>query len=204
MRLGLGDPEYRQKRLARRHDRHVVFEHDQRIADGVDDALRQLPVALALGARRALLADVLDGEQDGAVMVAGAENLARIDQHGAPADGREIVLDLEAFDRCAMRDHALKQRAQRGDIPLPVAEIVNETALGLARAGAKRLVERAIGGCDDQISVENDERARHGLDNVARGNIGHGVSVREQNSAIAVVPSDFNYVASMSLTESCS
>ena len=55
-------------------------------------------------------------------MVAGAENLARIDQHGAPADGREIMLDLEALDRGAMRDHAFQQRAQRGNIPLPVAE----------------------------------------------------------------------------------
>ena len=120
-RLRLGDPEYRQKRLARGHDRHVVFEHDQRIADRVDDALRELPVALALRSGGAFLADILDGEQDGAVMVAGAENLARIDQHRAPANGREIVLDLEPFDRCAMRDHALKQCAQRGDIPLPVS-----------------------------------------------------------------------------------
>ena len=145
----LGNPEHRQKRLARRHDRHVVFEHDQRIADGVDDALGQLPVALALLARRAFLADILDGEQDEAVMVAGAENLARIDQHGAPANGREIVLDLEAFDRRAMRDHAFEQSAQRGNIPLPVAEVVDQAAFGLVGAGAEGLVEGAIGGCDD-------------------------------------------------------
>ena len=89
MRFGLGDPEHGQEGLARRHDGHVVFQHHQRIADGVDDALRQLPVAVAFLAGGALLADVLDGQQDEAVMVAGAEDLARVDQHGAPADGRE-------------------------------------------------------------------------------------------------------------------
>ena len=133
--------------------------------------LRQLPVALALVPGRALLADILDGEQDEAVMIAGAKDLAGVDQHRAPADGRKIMLDLEAFDRCAMRDHALEQSAQRGNVPLPVAEVVDKTALGLGGARAKRLVERAIGGCDVQISVENDERAGHGLDDVARSNV---------------------------------
>ena len=147
--LGLGNSEYRQKRLARRHDRHVVFQHDQRIADSVDDALRELPVALAFGPRRAFLADILDGQQDRTVMVAGAENLACIDQHRAPADGREIVLDLEPFDRGAMWDHAFQQGAQRRNIPLPVSEVVNETALGLVGAGAKRLVKGAVGRGDD-------------------------------------------------------
>ena len=173
VRLRLGDPEHRQERLARGHDRHVVFEHDQGIADGVDDALGQLPVALALLPGRALLADILDGEQDEAVMVAGAKNLPGVDQHGAPANGREIMLDLEPFDRCAMGDHALEQGAQRGDIPLPVSEVVDMTSLGLVGARAERLVERAIGRGDVQVSVENDERAGHGLDNVARSNIGH-------------------------------
>ena len=75
MRFRLGDPEYRQERLARRHDRHVVLEDDQGISDRVDDALGQLPVALALGPGRALLADILDGEQDGTVVVAGVKDL---------------------------------------------------------------------------------------------------------------------------------
>jgi hypothetical protein len=114
MRLGLGDSEHRQECLARGHDRHVVLEHDQGIADRIDDALGQLPVAVALLPGRAFLADVFDRQQDETVMVAGAEDLARVDQHRAPADGREIVFDLEPFDRGAMGNHALEQGAQRG------------------------------------------------------------------------------------------
>ena len=48
MSLRLGNPEYRQESLARGHDRHVAFEHDQGIADRVDDTLGKSPVALAL------------------------------------------------------------------------------------------------------------------------------------------------------------
>ena len=187
-RLGLGDSEDGQERLAGRHDGHVVFEHDQRIADRVDDALGQLPVALALGPGRALLADILDGQQDGTVMVAGAEYLARIDQHRAPANRREIVLDLEPFDRCTMRDHALEQGAQGGDVPLPVSQFVDVTSLGLVGAGAERLVEGAIGRGDVEISVENDERAGDGLDNFAGGNLGHGFLLLKHYRAWAVVP----------------
>src|ERR1700692_4512782 len=99
MGLRLGDPEYRQKGLARSHDRHVAFEHDQGIADRVDDTLSELPIALALLPGSALLADILDGEQDGAIMVAGTKYFPGIDQHRAPANGREIMLDLEPFDR---------------------------------------------------------------------------------------------------------
>src|SRR6187401_2065666 len=94
-RLRFGDSEHRQKGLAGSDDRDVVFEHDQRIAYRVDNALRQLPVALAVGPGRALLADVLDGEQYRTIHIAGTEDFSRIDQHRAPANGREIVLNLE-------------------------------------------------------------------------------------------------------------
>ena len=151
-----------------------MFEDNQGIADRVDDTLSHLPVAFALGPRRAFLADILDGEQNESVMIAGAKTLSRVDQHRAPADGREIVFNLEPFDRCPMGDHALQQGAKRRDIPLPVSEVVNMTSLGLIGAGAERLVERAIGGCDVQVPVENDERAGDGLDNVACDNIVNG------------------------------
>jgi len=111
MSLRLGNPEYRQKSLARSHYRHVAFEHDQGIADRVDDTLDQVPVALAFTPGSALLADILDSEQNGTVMVARAKNFAGIDQHCALANDGKIMLDFEPFDRCTMRDHALEQGA---------------------------------------------------------------------------------------------
>jgi hypothetical protein len=42
----------------------------------------------------------------------------------------------------------------------------------LIGAGAKYLLERAIGGCDAKASVDNDACTGHGLENLARRNIG--------------------------------
>src|SRR3981189_3386034 len=75
MRLRRGNPEHRQKSLARSHNRHVVFEHDQGIANRVDDTLSQLPVALALFPSCTFLADILDGEQNETIMVTGTKHL---------------------------------------------------------------------------------------------------------------------------------
>src|SRR6267142_1363068 len=148
MRLRLGNPEHRQKRLARSHNRYVVFEHDQGIANRVDDTLSQLPVALALFPSCTFLADILDGEQNETIMITGTKNLPGIDQHCTPTNGRKIMLNLEPFYRCTMMNHALKQGAQRRDVPLPVSEVVDKTSLGLIGACANRVVERAIGRRD--------------------------------------------------------
>ena len=145
-RLSLCDAEHRQEGPAGGHHRHVGFEHDEGVADRVDDALRQLPAALALLARKALLADILDRTQDGAVViVAGVEDLTRVDQHGALANRREVVLDLEPLDGCTVRNHAFKQDAKSRNIPLPVAEVVDHATFGFRAAGPEGLVESPVG-----------------------------------------------------------
>jgi hypothetical protein len=98
-----------------------------------------------------------------------------------------------------MGDHALEQDAQRRDIPLPVSEVVNQAPLGLLGAGPERLVERPIGGCDVQIPVKHDERAGHGLDNVACRNIGY----RHLRPSLSI-PRLRHHAASKAATESCS
>jgi hypothetical protein len=72
-----------------------------------------------------------------------------------------------------MGNDALEQGMQGRDIPLPVSQFVNMTSLGLGAAGAERLVEGAIGRGDVEVSVEKDERAGNGFDNVAAGDIRH-------------------------------
>ena len=62
MGLSLSTSEYRQERLARGHDCHVVFEHNQRIADRVNNTLSQLPIALALFSGGAFFAYILDSK----------------------------------------------------------------------------------------------------------------------------------------------
>src|ERR1700730_3156498 len=197
MGFSLGDPEYCQECFACRHDRHVIFQDDERIANGIDDALGQLPVSVALLASGTFLTDILNRKQDEPVMIAGPKYLSGVDQHGSPTNRRKIVLDLEPLHGCAMGDDALKESAQRGNIPLPISEVVNETALGLFRACAEGLIKRAIGGGNNQVSVENDEGAGDGLNNVACSNVGYG----HFSSLIRDCVATFSYAASRLCTE---
>jgi hypothetical protein len=47
------------------------------------------------------------------------EQLAGGEDHPAPAQAWEVVLDLVALDDNALRDHVPEQEAQFRDIPLP-------------------------------------------------------------------------------------
>ena len=63
-------------------------------------------------------------------MVARLE-LAGIEQHHPAADHREGVLQLEVVEDGALGDDILEQGPQVGDVPLAVAQLVDEAALGL-------------------------------------------------------------------------
>ncbi|MDR5726768.1 MAG: hypothetical protein RB191_04785 [Terriglobia bacterium] len=133
--------------------------------------MRKLPVTLALVACRAFVAHIFDGQKNGPVISARAMYLAGVDKHGAPPNSWEIMHDLELFYRRTVRNYILEQRVQCGDIPLPVSEFENTASLGLAPVGAKHLIENAIGGRDNQVSIENDEGAGDSLDDIARNHI---------------------------------
>jgi hypothetical protein len=120
--------------------------------------LRQFPL------HRAPLADVLDGQQQGRVRFALGENRPRIEQHGAPADVGELVLDLVAVHDKLLRQDFFQQHPQRGDVPLAVAQRVQQPALRILRVGAEGVVERAAGGDDAQVLIQDKEWLAHGVD----------------------------------------
>jgi hypothetical protein len=105
-------------------------------------------------------------------MIAGTKNLAGIDQHCPLTNGGKVMLNLESFDRCAVRDHAFQKIAKGRDIPLPVSEVVYVTSLGLLGARAEHLIERPIGGCDVQVFIKDDKGAWDRFNNVTGINIG--------------------------------
>jgi hypothetical protein len=56
------------------------------------------------------------------------------------------VLHLELLHGLALRQDLREELAQARDVPLPVAEIVEEAALRLRAPDLKRRVERTVGG----------------------------------------------------------
>ena len=78
--------------------------------------------------------DVLDGEQDEFRVIAGPTDLAAVQEHPPPADALEVVRDLEVAERVVLGEDVFEERPQLGDVPLAVAQLVDEPALGLLGA----------------------------------------------------------------------
>ena len=88
----------------------------------------------------------------------------RVDQHGLLADALEAVLDLERLDGPVLRQDLREQLAQARDVPLAVAELVDQAPLGLRAIDLKRVVEGAVGGQHPQILAQDEERLADRVD----------------------------------------
>ena len=107
------------------------------------------------------LGDVLDGEHDERRKPGGLREAARIQEHDARADLRESVAHLEVINPLLLRQQLLEQRAQRGDVPLPVAEVVNQPPLGLLQRHAEAFAKRAARRLHAQPRIQHHERHAH-------------------------------------------
>lgn len=54
-------------------------------------------------------------------------------------------------------EHVLEKREQLGDVPLAIAELVDEAALRLRRPDTYGLIERGAGGAYAQVRVEDQQ-----------------------------------------------
>lgn len=95
----------------------------------------------------------------------------RIQQHGLRAETWEVVFDLEA--RRLRLKKFRQQPPQAGDVPLAVAQFVDQAVLGFLLRSVKRFVEGTVGRLHPQLAVENDERLAKGCDDVV--GIGKGL-----------------------------
>ena len=94
--------------------------------------------------------------------------LAGIEQHDPAADHREGVLQLKVVEDGTLGDDVFEQSPQVGNVPLAVAQLVNEPVHRLFGGDLKGLIERAVGGADAQGGVENQQGLAHRIDDVQR------------------------------------
>ena len=73
-------------------------------------------------------------------------------------DGREIVLHPEVLKPGALRKDVLQELPQAGDVPLPLANLIEQSALGHGRRHLESLVEGGAGGHDAQFAVQHHQR----------------------------------------------
>ncbi len=85
----------------------------------------------------------------------------------------EGVFNLEVFNGMAVAQDLGQQRPQLGDVPLTVAQVVDEAALRLFFRGMKVPVEGGVGRANPQALVENHEWLSQGRNDVL--GVGEGV-----------------------------
>ena len=79
---------------------------------------------------------------------------------------REGVFQLEIVEDGTLGNHVFEQRPQVGDVPLAVAQLVNEAVLGFFGRDVKGLIEGAVGGSHAQGGVEDQKGLAHRIDDV--------------------------------------
>src|SRR5258708_30650237 len=112
------------------------------------------------------MSDVLNCQQDHGGAALFSDDLAGVQQDDSHSDAREHMIDLEAIELCVRGKDLFEQGSQGRDVPLPIAQFVDQAAFGLRFRNAEGPVERAAGARHAQVGIENDERLAHRLDDV--------------------------------------
>ena len=97
-------------------------------------------------------------------MILRRPDLAAVQEHPSSADALEDVVHLEVAERILLGEDFFKERPESGDVPLPVAQLIDEPAFGLLGGDAEGLVEGAARGVHPEVGIEDEERLADGID----------------------------------------
>ena len=117
----------------------TAVENQQRLAHGVDDVLCVRLDLVEQLLRTSSLGDVFHRQQN----EIGVQP-SRVQQHDPTADNREIMFQNKIVEDGASRHDVFEQGSQRGRSPLPVAELVYVTPLGLGGRDVEGFVESSV------------------------------------------------------------
>ena len=91
---------------------------------------------------------------------------AGVEQHHPVADLLEPVLDDEAVEAAVVGKHGLQELAQPRDVPLAVAELVDEAPPGLVGVHGELRIEGLVGGIHPQVPAENQQGVARGVEDL--------------------------------------
>ena len=109
------------------------------------------------------LGGVLHRQQEQLAIDARLGELAGIEEHRAAADGGKIVGDFEIAELRVLRNDVFEQAAQFRNVPLAVAELVQQSAFRLRFRCPESAEERLVRHLHVQILVEDQQRLSHRL-----------------------------------------
>ncbi len=143
----------------------VAFSVEQHFDHAVPFIHRVEEGQVALLARRLFrlpaLGDVVDGQQNPIGSDGGVAQAAGVEQHRALAQLRELMVHLEIIESVILREDFLEQRPQPGNVPLAIAQVVNEPADGFFGRHPKVFIEGAARAAHAQGTVQHQQRLAH-------------------------------------------
>src|SRR5690606_21179851 len=87
-----------------------------------------------------------------------------VQQHGAVAHVREVVLNLEAVHRRMFGNDRLEKQPEGWNVPLPATQIEQDASLSVLRVDLEKLVEAAAGCQHPEAVVEHHKGLGQGID----------------------------------------
>ena len=109
------------------------------------------------------LGGVLHRKQEQLAVDARLGELAGVEEHRAATNGGKVVSNLEIPELRVLWNDVFQQASQLGNVPLAVAELVQQPALRLYFRGSERAEKRPVGHLHMEILVENQQGLSHRL-----------------------------------------
>jgi hypothetical protein len=120
--------------------------------------LEFLSVFLRRGPELQNLGYIMNAQENSRGMATDTAQSASVEQHGASADTWKLVSDLEIIEGTVLGQDVFQQLAQPGNIPLVVANVVNQPPFGLHWLNFECSVKRLISRIDSQVGTQDDQR----------------------------------------------
>lgn len=113
------------------------------------------------------LGDVEEREEDRMRVPVVVDDLTRVEQHGAGAQSRKVVVDLKAVHGSVFRNDGLEKQSEGCNVPLAIAQVVQKLSLRLGGRHLEGVIEGPAGGQNAKSVIQHnewlDERVYDGL-----------------------------------------
>jgi hypothetical protein len=107
-------------------------------------------------------------------VVAGMVDLPRIEHHHPASNRREDVVHFERLNRRTFGKDGFDQGAQRGNVPLSVAELIELSADRILWGDCECAVERTVRKLDRQVGLKHEQTFTDRLDQIQGVDLWHG------------------------------
>ena len=149
------------RRLVGRQYVLVVIQRDDALGGGIHNSAEARLAFAQRGFVAFAFRDIFQGKQNERRLVALLTDPAGIEQERAVAQAGKFVVNLKVMKLAILANDRFEQRPQAGNLPLALAQLVDQPVLGILRIDAKSLIKRTVRPLHAHLGIEHDQRLTH-------------------------------------------